>query len=389
MNLEGPRLRDAVQKASTIQPCGWPKSTSTSAKFDQRRRVRDSGDWMVQFLYTSTEHARRPTFHDALTAPHNVDTFTAPLPSRDGRLLTVFGIYAYTRVCCIGLWQNDRVEIIANDQGNCTTPSYVSFADNERVIGDAAKNQVAMDPVNTVFDAKRLMGRKFLNAEVQSDMKHFPSKSLTRVESLISKYRGENKEFVKMSSMVLLKMKELYPTVPAYFNDSQRQATKDAGTISGMNVLHIINKPTAAAITYGLDKKVTSERNILIFDLGGGPFDVSVLTIEERIFEVKATAGDTHLAGKDFDNRLVNHFVQEFKRKNKKDLSSNVRALRRLRTTCERTKRTLSSATRTSIEIDSLFHGTLDPIEKVVRDSKIDKSNVHKIVLVDGSTRIA
>jgi len=199
-------------------------------------------------------------------------------------------------------------------------------------------------------------------------------------------------------------------TVPAYFNDSQRQATKDAGTICGLNVLRIINEPTAAAIAYGLDKKTVGERNVLIFDLGGGTFDVSLLTIEEGIFEVKATAGDTHLGGEDFDNRLVNHFVQEFKRKNKKDLSSNPRALRRLRTACERAKRTLSSAASTSIEIDSLFEGidfytsltrarfeelcqdlfrsTLDPVEKVLRDSKIDKANVHEIVLVGGSTRI-
>ncbi|KAJ7172548.1 heat shock cognate 70 [Mycena filopes] len=336
------------------------------------------------------------------------------------------GIDLGTTYSCVGVWQNDRVEIIANDQGNRTTPSYVSFSDNERLIGDAAKNQVAMNPVNTVFDAKRLIGRKFEDNEVQADMKHFPftvfskgGKPYIRVE-----YRGEQKEFSpeEISSMVLLKMKETAEsylgttinnavvTVPAYFNDSQRQATKDAGTISGMNVLRIINEPTAAAIAYGLDKKVTGERNVLIFDLGGGTFDVSLLTIEEGIFEVKATAGDTHLGGEDFDNRLVNHFAQEFKRKNKKDLSSNLRALRRLRTACERAKRTLSSAAQTSIEIDSLFEGidfytsltrarfeelcqdlfrsTLEPVEKVLRDSKIDKANVHEIVLVGGSTRI-
>ncbi|KAJ6496608.1 heat shock cognate 70 [Mycena vitilis] len=336
------------------------------------------------------------------------------------------GIDLGTTYSCVGVWQNDRVEIIANDQGNRTTPSYVSFSDNERLIGDAAKNQVAMNPTNTVFDAKRLIGRKFEDSEVQADMKHFPftvfskgGKPYIRVE-----YRGEQKEFSpeEISSMVLLKMKETAEsylgttinnavvTVPAYFNDSQRQATKDAGTISGMNVLRIINEPTAAAIAYGLDKKVTGERNVLIFDLGGGTFDVSLLTIEEGIFEVKATAGDTHLGGEDFDNRLVNHFAQEFKRKNKKDLSSNLRALRRLRTACERAKRTLSSAAQTSIEIDSLFEGidfytsltrarfeelcqdlfrsTLEPVEKVLRDSKIDKANVHEIVLVGGSTRI-
>jgi L1 cell adhesion molecule like protein len=336
------------------------------------------------------------------------------------------GIDLGTTYSCVGVWQNDRVEIIANDQGNRTTPSYVAFSESERLIGDAAKNQVAMNPYNTVFDAKRLIGRKFEDAEVQADLKHFPftvfskeGKPYIRVE-----YRGESKEFSpeEISSMVLTKMRETAEsylggtinnavvTVPAYFNDSQRQATKDAGTIAGLNVLRIINEPTAAAIAYGLDKKVTGERNVLIFDLGGGPFDVSLLTIEEGIFEVKATAGDTHLGGEDFDNRLVNHFVQEFKRKNKKDLSSNARAVRRLRTACERAKRTLSSATQTSIEIDSLFEGidfytsitrarfeelcqdlfrsTLEPVEKVLRDSKIDKGNVHEIVLVGGSTRI-
>jgi L1 cell adhesion molecule like protein len=336
------------------------------------------------------------------------------------------GIDLGTTYSCVGVWQNDRVEIIANDQGNRTTPSYVSFSDTERLIGDAAKNQVAMNPYNTVFDAKRLIGRKFGDAEVQSDIKHFPfaidnqgGKPMIKVQ-----YRGEEKLFSpeEISSMVLTKMRETAEsylgtkitnavvTVPAYFNDSQRQATKDAGVICGLNVLRIINEPTAAAIAYGLDKKTQGERNVLIFDLGGGTFDVSLLTIEEGIFEVKATAGDTHLGGEDFDNRLVNHFVQEFKRKNKKDLSSNPRALRRLRTACERAKRTLSSAASTSIEIDSLFEGidfytsltrarfeelcqdlfrsTLDPVEKVLRDSKIDKANVHEIVLVGGSTRI-
>jgi len=283
-----------------------------------------------------------------------------------------------------------------------------------------------MNPHNTVFDAKRLIGRRFEDAEVQSDMKHFPFKVISRAgKPVISvEYRGETKEFTpeEVSAMILVKMKETAEsylghqvanavvTVPAYFNDSQRQATKDSGVIAGLNVLRIINEPTAAAIAYGLDKKVAGERNVLIFDLGGGTFDVSLLTIEEGIFEVKATAGDTHLGGEDFDNRLVNHFVQEFKRKHKKDLSVNQRALRRLRTACERAKRTLSSAAQTSIEIDSLFEGvdfytsltrarfeelcqdlfrsTLEPVEKVLRDSKIDKANVHEIVLVGGSTRI-
>ncbi|GAA6050010.1 hypothetical protein NBRC10513_001344 [Rhodotorula toruloides] len=336
------------------------------------------------------------------------------------------GIDLGTTYSCVGVWQNDRVEIIANDQGNRTTPSYVAFTDTERLIGDAAKNQVAMNPHNTVFDAKRLIGRKFADAEVQSDMKHWPFKVIDKSgKPIISvEYKGEQKEFTpeEISSMVLLKMKETAEaylggtvanavvTVPAYFNDSQRQATKDAGLISGLNVLRIINEPTAAAIAYGLDKKSEGEKNVLIFDLGGGTFDVSLLTIEEGIFEVKATAGDTHLGGEDFDNRLVNHFVAEFKRKNKKDLSSNARALRRLRTACERAKRTLSSAAQTTIEIDSLFEGidfytsitrarfeelcqdlfrsTMEPVEKVLRDSKIDKQSVHEIVLVGGSTRI-
>ncbi|RSH92874.1 Hsp70 chaperone [Saitozyma podzolica] len=336
------------------------------------------------------------------------------------------GIDLGTTYSCVAVWVNERVEIIANDQGNRTTPSYVAFNDSERLIGDAAKNQVAMNPYNTVFDAKRLIGRKFADAEVQSDMKHWPFKVIDKGGKPVIEveYRGETKQFSpeEISSMVLLKMKETAEaylggtvtkavvTVPAYFNDSQRQATKDAGVISGLDVLRIINEPTAAAIAYGLDKKGAGEKNVLIFDLGGGTFDVSLLTIEEGIFEVKATAGDTHLGGEDFDNRLVNHFVQEFKRKNKKDLSSNARALRRLRTACERAKRTLSSAAQTSIEIDSLFDGidfytsitrarfeelcqdlfrsTMEPVEKVLRDSKIDKSSVHEIVLVGGSTRI-
>ncbi|RKP06982.1 70 kDa heat shock protein 3 [Thamnocephalis sphaerospora] len=336
------------------------------------------------------------------------------------------GIDLGTTYSCVGVWQNDRVEIIANDQGNRTTPSYVAFTDTERLIGDAAKNQVAMNPYNTVFDAKRLIGRRFQDAEVQSDMTHWPFKIIDRETKPIIQveYKGEQKTFTpeEISSMVLLKMRETAEaflgtpvsnavvTVPAYFNDSQRQATKDAGTIAGMNVLRIINEPTAAAIAYGLDKKTVGEKNVLIFDLGGGTFDVSLLTIEEGIFEVKATAGDTHLGGEDFDNRLVNHFTQEFKRKHKKDLTSNARALRRLRTACERAKRALSAAAQTSIEIDSLFEGidfytsitrarfeelnqdlfrsTMEPVEKVLRDSKIDKANVNEIVLVGGSTRI-
>ncbi|KAF9283566.1 70-kilodalton heat shock protein [Mortierella antarctica] len=336
------------------------------------------------------------------------------------------GIDLGTTYSCVAVWQNDRVEIIANDQGNRTTPSYVAFTDTERLIGDAAKNQVAMNPTNTVFDAKRLIGRRYDDKDVQADMKHWPFKVVDKATKpyIRVEHKGETKEFTpeEISSMVLTKMKETAEaylgtkvsdaviTVPAYFNDSQRQATKDAGAIAGMNVLRIINEPTAAAIAYGLDKKSTGEKNVLIFDLGGGTFDVSLLVMEQGIFEVKATAGDTHLGGEDFDNRLVNHFALEFKRKYKKDLSNNPRALRRLRTACERAKRSLSSSAQTNIEIDSLFEGidfytsltrarfeelnqdlfrsTMDPVEKVLRDAHIDKGRVDEIVLVGGSTRI-
>lgn len=283
-----------------------------------------------------------------------------------------------------------------------------------------------MNPNNTIFDAKRLIGRKFNESTVQSDMKHWPFQVIERdgKPRIQVEYKGEAKSFTpeEVSSMVLTKMKEVAEaylgtkvteaviTVPAYFNDAQRQATKDAGVIAGLNVLRIINEPTAAAIAYGLDKRTTHEKNVLIFDLGGGTFDVSVLVIDNGVFEVKSTAGDTHLGGEDFDNRLVTHFVQEFQRKNKKDITQNTRALRRLRTACERAKRTLSSSAETSIEIDALFEGidfntkitrarfeelcadlfrsTLEPVEKAIRDARIDKSKIDEIVLVGGSIRI-
>ncbi|KHN97372.1 heat shock protein 70 [Metarhizium album ARSEF 1941] len=347
--------------------------------------------------------------------------------------VTAIGIDLGTTYSCVGVFDQERCEIIANDQGNRTTPSYVAFTDTERLIGDPAKNQVTKNPENTVFDAKRLIGRKFNDPEVQSDIKHFPfevvdqdGKPVIRVN-----YMGQVKVFTpeEISSMILMKMREIAEayigepvtnaviTVPAYFNDSQRQATKDAGLIAGLNVLRIINEPTAAAIAYGYDKirpedkdKDEVERYILIFDLGGGTFDVSLLVVTGGVFEVKATAGDTHLGGEDFDNRLVNHFVLEFKRKHKKDLTTNSRALRRLRSACERAKRVLSSASQTSIEIDSLFENidfytsitrarfeelcqdlfrsTMQPLDRVISDAKIDKNQVHEIVLVGGSTRI-
>ena len=338
------------------------------------------------------------------------------------------GIDLGTTYSCVGVWQNGRVEIIANDQGNRTTPSYVAFNDDERLIGDAAKNQVAMNASNTVFDAKRLIGRKFNDASVQSDKKHFP---FTVIENKANgkptiqvNHKGDVKKFSpeEISSMVLTKMKEVSEaylgrdvknaviTVPAYFNDSQRQATKDAGAIAGLNVLRIINEPTAAAIAYGLDKTGLPEKNVLIFDLGGGTFDVSILSMENGVFEVKSTAGDTHLGGEDFDNRMVDHFAAEFKRKTRKDITGNQRALRRLRTACERAKRTLSSSTQATIEIDSLHEGLdfnsvitrarfedlnmdffrrcMQPVQKCLEDSKLSKSQIHDVVLVGGSTRI-
>ena len=283
-----------------------------------------------------------------------------------------------------------------------------------------------MNPTNTIFDAKRLIGRKYQDDVVQSDMKHWPFKVVNDASKpkLQVEYKGEMKTFTpeEISSMVLTKMKDTAEaylgkkvtdaviTVPAYFNDSQRQATRDAGAICGLNVLRIINEPTAAAIAYGLDKKTGSEKNVLIFDLGGGTFDVSILSIDDGVFEVKSTAGDTHLGGEDFDNQLVNFFVNEFKRKHKKDITTNKRAMRRLRTACERAKRTLSSSAQASVEIDSLFEGidfytsitrarfedlcgdlfrgTLEPVEKALRDAKFDKSHIHEVVLVGGSTRI-
>ncbi|KAJ5449386.1 Heat shock protein 70 family [Penicillium cf. griseofulvum] len=337
------------------------------------------------------------------------------------------GIDLGTTYSCVANYEGTNVEIIANDQGSYTTPSFVSFTDKERLIGDAAKNQAAMNPANTVFDIKRLIGRRFEDPIVKKDVESWPFKVIDQGGNPVVQveYLNETKVFSpqEISSMVLMKMKEVAEiklgkkvekaviTVPAYFNDNQRQATKDAGAIAGLNVLRIINEPTAAAIAYGLGAgKSEKERNVLIYDLGGGTFDVSLLNIQGGVFTVKATAGDTHLGGQDFDTNLLEHFKKEFQRKTGKDMSGDARALRRLRTACERAKRTLSNATQTTVEIDSLFdgedlnssitrarfedlnakafNGTLDPVQQVLKDSGMPKSKVDEIVLVGGSTRI-
>jgi len=342
------------------------------------------------------------------------------------------GIDLGTTYSCVGVWKNDGVEIIANDQGNRTTPSYVAFTDTERLVGDAAKNQAGRNPKNTVYDAKRLIGRKFSDPIVQADAKLLSydieagkdDKPLICVD-----YKGERKRFhaEEISAMILSYLKETAEaylgekvtdcviTVPAYFNDSQRQATKDAGKIAGLNVLRIINEPTSAAIAYGLDKKKatgeTGEQNIAIVDIGGGTTDFSVLTIEDGIFEVKSTAGDTHLAGEDFDNRLLEFCIQDFKRKNRGvDISSNARSVKRLKIQCERAKRSLSASTTATIEVDSLFDGIdystsisrarfeelcndhfnkmFKYAEQCIRDSGLSKSDIHEVVMVGGSTRV-
>nr|WHP37884.1 heat shock cognate 70 kDa protein [Dianthus spiculifolius] len=344
------------------------------------------------------------------------------------------GIDLGTTYSCVAVWQHDRVEIIANDQGNRTTPSWVAFTQTQRLIGNAAKNQAAVNPTNTIFDAKRLIGRRFSDETVQNDIKLWPFKVIERPGDdadkeplVVVTYRDEEKHFSpeEISSMILVKMKETAEaylgstvknaviTVPAYFNDSQRQATKDAGMIAGLNVLRIINEPTAAAIAYGIDKKISDsdeKKNVLVFDLGGGTFDVSLVCVEKDVFEVKAVSGDTHLGGGDFDTNLVNHFVEDFKRKHDIDLSENPRALGRLRAASERVKKTLSSTHETTVEIDCLSEGIdysstitrarfeklnmdlfkkcIDPVDQCLKDAKMEKSDVHDVVLVGGSTRI-
>jgi len=338
---------------------------------------------------------------------------------------TVIGIDLGTTYSCVGVMKGGSVEIIANDQGNRITPSYVAFTDSERLIGDAAKNQATTNPVRTVYDVKRLIGRKFSDKEVQKDMKLVP---YTIVNKDTKPYiQVEDSEGTKtfspeeISAMILHKMKETAEaylgkdiasavvTVPAYFNDAQRQATKDAGTIAGLNVARIINEPTAAAIAYGLDKK-GSEKNILVFDLGGGTFDVSVLTIDQGVFEVISTNGDTHLGGEDFDQRVMEYFIKLIKKKYSKDISQDKKALQKLRREAERAKRTLSNQHQVRVEVEALFDGTdlsepltrarfeelnndlfrktLGPVKKAMEDAGFKKSEIHEIVLVGGSTRI-
>ncbi len=336
------------------------------------------------------------------------------------------GIDLGTTYSCVGVMQHGNIEIISNEHGNRTTPSYVAFTGSDRLIGMEAKLQSSSNPENTIYDAKRLIGREYSDEAVKRDMKIWPFKVVSKggKPHISATWKGEEKTFTpeEISAMILTRMRDTAEsylgesvehaviTVPAYFNDAQRQATKDAGRIAGLNVMRIINEPTAAAIAYGLDKRDEDERNILVFDLGGGTFDVSLLALDSGIFEVKATAGDTHLGGEDFDNNMVKHFLQEFKRKFRKDAGTSTRARRRLQTACERAKRTLSSSTTAFIELDAFYEGvdystsisrakfehlneelfrkTLKPVEKVLRDSGVSKSEIHEIVLVGGSTRI-
>lgn len=341
--------------------------------------------------------------------------------------MPAIGIDLGTTFSCVGVYQHGKAEIIANEQGNRTTPSVVAFTDEERLVGDAAKNQSSMNPTNTVYDAKRLIGRKFEDESIQSDCQLWPFKVEPNPKGtpLVSvEYKGEQKKYSaeEISAMVLTKMKSIAETylgvdvtdavvtVPAYFGDTQRQATKDACTIAGINPLRIINEPTAAALAYGLDSTNKNEQNVLVFDLGGGTFDVTVLSIDDGVFEVKSTGGDSHLGGEDFDNRIVKHFAQEFARKFKKDPSGNKKSMRRLQTAAEKLKRNLSSSNHAQLEIESFYQGidftssltrarfdelcsdvfnkTISTVESVLSDSKLSKSDIDEVILVGGSTRI-
>merc|ERR1711871_1568337 len=338
----------------------------------------------------------------------------------------VMGIDLGTTYSCVGVYKNGRVEILQNDQGNRITPSVVAFTKEGRLVGEAAKNQASLDPTNTVYDAKRLIGRNYYDETVQADAKLWPFKISNKdgKPQIEVEVDGKPKAFApeEVSSMVLTKMRKIAEgylgstvnnaviTCPAYFNDQQRASTKDAGSIAALKVLRVINEPTAAALAYGLDKKDQDEQNILVFDLGGGTFDVTVLTIERGVFEVASTNGDTHLGGEDFDQRIMDYLIKMFKRKHKKDVTSDKRAIQKLKKEAERAKRTLSSTAQTRIEIEALFDGvdfsetltrakfeelnldlfkkTMKPVKKALEDSKMAKSDIDDVVLVGGSTRI-
>ncbi|KAH7119725.1 heat shock protein 70 family [Dendryphion nanum] len=351
-----------------------------------------------------------------------------PLKDDSGNAVSgpVIGIDLGTTYSCVGVMKNGKVEIMVNDQGNRITPSWVAFTDEERLVGDAAKNQFAANPARTIFDIKRLIGQKFADKSVQADIKHFPFKVINKngQPNVKVEVHGKDTTFTpeEISAMVLGKMKEVAEsylgetvknavvTVPAYFNDAQRAATKDAGTIAGLNVLRVVNEPTAAALAYGLDKTDQKERQIIVYDLGGGTFDVSILTIEEGVFEVQSTAGDTHLGGEDFDNRVISYFAKKFNKENDLDITKDPKTMGKLKREVEKAKRTLSSQKTTRIEIESfhkgkdfsetltrakfeelnndLFKKTLKPVEQVLKDAKLKKSDIDDIVLVGGSTRI-
>lgn len=338
--------------------------------------------------------------------------------------MVAVGIDLGTTYSCVAVWRHGTVEVIANEQGNRTTPSFVAFTPSERLIGEEARNQAAYNPRNTIFGAKRLIGRRYDDIGVQMDLRHWPFQISNQngKPMIVVDYRGKKKTFApeEISSMVLCRLKEIAEnylgakvdkaviTVPAYFNDSQRHATRSAGAIAGLEVLRITNEPTAAALTFGINTK--GDRNILIYDLGGGTFDVSVLSINDSVYEVKATAGNTRLGGEDFDNRLVAYFAEDFRKKYHTDISGNAKALRRLKTSAERTKRFLTSYTEATIEVDGLcdgidykgrisralfeelcsdlFRDTLGPVEKALADARLKKSDIHNIILVGGSTRI-
>jgi len=337
----------------------------------------------------------------------------------------VIGIDLGTTYSCVGIYEHGQVKIIANDQGNRITPSYVAFTETERLVGEAAKNQATSNPKNTVYDAKRMIGKKYNSKTMVADRKHWPFDIVNQDNKPMVQvvYKGETKTFAaeEISAFVLQKMKSIAEaylgqkvthavvTVPAYFNDAERQATKDAGTIAGITVARIINEPTAAAIAYGLDKQ-NRETNILVYDLGGGTFDVSMLTLDEGVFEVLATNGDTHLGGQDFDNRVINYFMKTFKKKHKVDISNNLRALAKLRREVEKAKKTLSSQYQVRVDIENfadgidfaetltrarfeelnsdIFRKTLKPVQIVLKDSGLKKTAIDEVVLVGGSTRI-